>query len=250
MESLNVYMTKPTISSVAISHRGNIRSLNEDNFLQDETNHIWLVADGVGGKCSGEVASKLACDSISKFVAEGNDFESAIKLAHREICTSPQKSIGCAGMGTTIVGAHFTKNRFKLCWVGDSRAYLYSENTLRQISKDHSLVQLFIDDGVITKNEAKDFPAKNVITRCLGGDTKKEVEVDSVSGTLAPNEKLLLCSDGLTNELDDDEIYQQIRNAECSQDAINNLLSEALNHQGRDNITIMIIEPKLPNRVN
>lgn len=236
-------MTELKISSVAISHKGNVRQLNEDYFLEDEANHLWLVADGVGGKSAGEVASRLACEKIPQLVAEGKDLETAIKLTHHEICASPKKHIGSIGMGTTLVGAHFDEARFKLCWVGDSRAYLYSSDKLSQISKDHSLIQMFIDKGVLSKDEARTFPGKNVITRCLGGETDNDINVDSVTGTLAPDEKLLLCSDGLTNELKDEDIFNLMRQADCSEQAIQDLLGEALNHKGRDNITIMIIEP-------
>ncbi|MGB5396419.1 MAG: protein phosphatase 2C domain-containing protein [Gammaproteobacteria bacterium] len=229
-----------TLSFATATHVGNVRDHNEDSYVADDNLKLWLIADGMGGHAGGEIASALAADIVSTGIASGVALDEAIQNAHRAILDAVKNGKGKYGMGTTIVALRMLENSYQLAWVGDSRAYLWS-NGLTQISKDHSYVQMLVDLGKILPEEARWHPQKNIITQSLGSEFLDRLMVDVQQGELMPGQKLLLCSDGLSDELDDRMISDIIKAAESDQAAVDALLSAVLENTARDNITVILL---------
>jgi PPM family protein phosphatase len=230
------------------SHTGLKRAHNEDHLLFDAERQFYLVADGMGGLESGEIASSIACDTVARDVRAETPLPNAISNAHAAILhymevTDPEKR-----MGTTIVAlkthASDLVPKYEIAWVGDSRIYLFEEQVLRQISHDHSYVQELVDRNLITPEEAKRSPHKNLVTQALGAVASGELKVDFASGHLAPGQQLLLCSDGLTGEVDDTDIADILAEESTAQDAVDSLIQAALNGGGSDNITVVLLRLK------
>ena len=222
------------------THTGNVRDHNEDSIRVDEKNALWIVADGMGGHDSGEVASAIACDIINKQVADGAGLTTAIQAAHHEIISAGQSGVGSVGMGTTVVALQAHENDFDIAWVGDSRIYLW-DGQLRQVSKDHSLVQKLLDSGVITEAAARSHPDSNLIYQCLGSLEVDDVEVDHISGQFFRHQKILLCSDGLSDEVEDKDIAEILANGGSEQEICERLVQAALDNRGRDNISVILV---------
>lgn len=230
----------------ALTHQGNVRSNNEDAFSRNPALGLWVVADGMGGHEAGEVASAIAIESISRKVRQGKSIIEAIQNAHHNILNGARKGRGAKGMGSTVVAVHSTDSHYQVAWVGDSRAYLWTRTgersgTLEQLTTDHSYVQMLVKAGAITPEEAINHRDKNVITQCLGSLEMQDVTVDTVERPWQPNQWLLLCSDGLTDELEDAQISAILANSPNLETAAQSLLREALESGGRDNTTIAII---------
>ena len=190
---------------------GKVRRINEDNFFADPELGLWLIADGMGGHADGDVASAIATRVIEEAVRRGDSLEAAIQQAHLAILKSIEEGAGKSGMGTTVVAMLLVGDHYQLAWVGDSRAYLWHESQgdqggvqLSQISKDQSLVQVLVDIGQITQQQASSHPKKNIITQYVGQPDKERLQVDSTEVALEPGQKILLCSDGLSDEVGDD----------------------------------------------
>ena len=230
----------------ALTHTGNVRSNNEDAFSRDPALGLWVVADGMGGHEAGEVASAIAIESITRKIRQGKDIIEAIQNAHHNILNGTRKGRGAKGMGSTVVAIHTTTTQYQVAWVGDSRAYLWTRTgertgTLEQLTTDHSYVQMLVKAGAITPEEAINHRDKNVITQCLGSLDIANVTVDIIERNWQPNQWLLLCSDGLTDELEDGQISALLANSQDLETAANSLLREALESGGRDNTTIAIV---------
>ena len=233
--------------------KGIVRSNNQDNCyvsVFDEHSCFAIVCDGMGGVKAGEVASEIAIKEVSAIFIDGwkNDFEieDAKKLLLKAIKTANLKILGLAssdakyqGMGTTIVAAVIIGDKLLIANVGDSRAYFVGKE-LKQITKDHSLVQELVDSGELTSEQAEKYPHKNYITRALG--IGSHIEVDFFCENIG-DENILLCSDGLYNFVSRDEIYGIIT---ASADAFENisvkLIDEANKNGGGDNVTAVIIK--------
>ncbi len=228
------------------------RSNNEDFAFAGEISEneaFAVVCDGMGGVNGGQVASRMACDRISQKISLcykatmqaasiTNLLLSAITTANVEVydysCLNPDFK----GMGTTVVCAFVKENEVCVGHVGDSRAYHISKSGIRQLTKDHSLVQEMYDNGQISVEELKTHPVKNVITRALGVD--EDVDIDFNSATLGEGEAILLCTDGLTNYVDADEIYEAFNS--CKKEELASLLiNKANEYGGGDNITVALI---------
>lgn len=226
-------------------HRGN----NEDSYLSIPERGLWLIADGMGGHEAGEVASAIVVETIQKSTENGQLLVESIQQAHASVLAAVRQGVGATGMGSTIVALESRGSDYQIAWVGDSRAYLWtpdsSGGTLEQLSTDHSYVQMLLASGAIAEEEAVNHPDKNVITQCIGSQDAEEVRVDCIEGEWRPGQWILLCSDGLSDELDDQNIAQILCEADSVRTAVNSLLGEALKHGGRDNITIQIIESPL-----
>jgi PPM family protein phosphatase len=230
----------------ALTHMGNVRTNNEDAFSRDPVLGLWVVADGMGGHEAGEVASAIAIESIARKIRQGKDITEAIQNAHHNILNGTRKGRGAKGMGSTVVAVHSTTTHYRIAWVGDSRAYLWTRTgersgTLEQLTTDHSYVQMLVKAGAITPEEAINHRDKNVITQCLGSLEMPNVTVDIVERDWQPDQWLLLCSDGLTDELEDGQISAVLSNSPNLKTAAESLLREALESGGRDNTTIAII---------
>ena len=225
-----------------ISHVGLRRELNEDTYYGDSELGLWLVADGMGGHACGEVASALARETIVREIRAGVSLAQAIRIADEEIIRASRRRNDSLPMGTTVVAARIQGDRFEVAWVGDSRAYLWRDGTLAQLSHDHSYVQELISQGAITVDQARTHPHRNVVTQALGVTDPQNLNVETLSGELRPGMQLLLCSDGLTEEVDDGSISQVLSHTECSaQECVDGLVAAALDGGGSDNITVVLI---------
>ena len=232
---------------------GKLREHNEDSIGWDTDMGLVLLADGMGGHNAGEVASELAVNSIREAlqdvlapnlvasnVIDFNDaLREAIIYANDEIIRMANERLECAGMGTTIVITLFHGNRVIIANVGDSRIYRLREKKLTQISKDHSLVQEMLDNGYISEEEAQMSASRNLITRALG--IADQVEVDVTQDTVEDGDLYLLCSDGLTDLVTDDEILQLLLlYKDDLKSGCQELISMANEKGGKDNISVIL----------
>lgn len=225
-----------------LTHVGLRRDLNEDTYYGDSELGLWLVADGMGGHEYGEVASALARDTIVREIRAGTSLVQAIRIADEEIIRTSRRRNDALPMGTTIVAARVNGTRFEVAWVGDSRVYLWRDGQLAQLSQDHSYVQELIATGAITHEQARSHPHRNVVTQALGVTDPRNLNVENMTGQLRPGMQLLLCSDGLTEEVDDAEIASVIGQHDCSaQECVDTLVAAALDGGGSDNITVVLI---------
>ncbi|HUH90053.1 MAG TPA: PP2C family serine/threonine-protein phosphatase [Lysobacter sp.] len=225
-----------------LTHVGLRRELNEDSYYGDSELGLWLVADGMGGHEYGEVASALARETIVREIRDGTPLTQAIRIADEEIIRTSRQRRDALPMGTTVVATRIIGNRFEVAWVGDSRVYLWRNGQLVQLSKDHSYVQELIASGTITQEEARSHPHRNVVTQALGVTDPRNLNVATLSGEVFPGMQLLLCSDGLTEEVDDSEIARVLGQQDCSaQECVDTLVAAALDGGGSDNITAVLI---------
>lgn len=224
-----------------LSHVGLRREHNEDTYYGDGQLGLWLVADGMGGHEFGEVASALARDTIVREVRAGKSLAQSIQAADEEIIKQSRRRAEALPMGTTIAAARVGNDRFEIAWVGDSRIYLWNDG-LRQISQDHSYVQELIDQGAITAEQARNHPHRNVVTQALGVTDPQSLKVETITGELKPGMQLLLCSDGLTEEVDDREIANVLTKTDLSaQECVDQLVMAALEGGGSDNVTVILV---------
>jgi len=228
------------------SHTGLVRSLNEDATAAREGNPwLLLVADGMGGHSAGEVASSIARATVEEAL-QGSGcsiaaLHDAVEKANAAVYERSRTAPGCRGMGTTLVLACGTEGEALVANVGDSRAYHYSQKdgVLRQITRDHSLVQELLSAGRLTPQQALSYPFRNVITRAVG--TSPSITPDIFEVELADGDAILLCSDGLTNEVPDDAILEALKNSgNDPAAACEALIDRALKSGGRDNISVAI----------
>jgi len=198
------------------------------------------------------VASAITAKVIAEEVRKGCSLENAIQKSHQQILAAAERGEGARGMGSTVVAiCQPEPGRWELGWVGDSRAYLWTQTSddtgeLQQISRDHSYVQALFDSGAITAEEMDHHPERNVITQCLGSLEISTVHVDQLEGEWKPGQKIILCSDGLSDEVDDSEIASILNESPDRATAVEQLLSAALKHGGRDNVTVVLIEAPVP----
>ena len=228
------------VNYAARSDVGRIREHNEDCYCVNAGLGLYVVADGMGGHACGEVASDIAVTTIEQQIDNGCNIVEAIENAHIAILQGVKDGLGRRGMGTTVVAVHLQGDEYTLAWVGDSRAYLWDDG-LSQISKDHSMVQMLIDTGQITQEDARTHPRKNVIYQNLGAAEVEVPEVSVKQGTLYKNQKLLLCSDGLSDEIDDRQMSDIVGSASDEAEAAQRLVAAAIDNGGNDNVTVIII---------
>lgn len=230
-----------------VSDIGLKRALNEDYaaYYEDADFKIYVVADGMGGHNAGEVASKMAAERIVDYVKynfskihERELIKIAIEEANREIFNFSMTSDKLNGMGTTVTACLITRKNIYVANVGDSSCIGIKDGMIKKITKDHSLVQELIDSGTISEMEAVNHPKKNIITRALG--TNQNVCVDIFDVMNGEYEVLLLCSDGLTNELTKEEILQIVMSEKNYDHIANKLVDMAKEKGGRDNITVLL----------
>ena len=225
-----------------LTHPGLRRQLNEDTYYGDTRLGLWLVADGMGGQACGEVASALAREAIVRHVRNGNDLVTAINQAGGQIITQTRQRNDRLPMGTTVVCARVNGDSFELAWVGDSRAYLWQDGQLTQLSRDHSYVHQLIAKGALSAEQARLHPHRNVVTQALGVTAPEHLNVATLSGPWRPGMQLLLCSDGLTEEVPEQTIAAILADNECSaQECVDILVATALDAGGSDNITAVLV---------
>jgi len=232
-----------------LTNIGNVRQSNQDSGLALPEQGLFVVADGMGGHDGGEMASAMACHVIPQRIAQGDTLTEAFLAAHQAILADPislQSPTGRAP-GSTVVAARVgTDGQVEAAWVGDSRIYLWRKRDgreqLLQVSRDHSVVQELVDAGIITPEQAKVHPHRNIITQVLGLETGEPLTVDVRRLTVAPGERLLLCSDGLNGEITNSDIQDWLGNTACSaQQVCQHLVDAALEAGGHDNVTVLVI---------
>ena len=228
-----------SLGFAAQSVAGRVRGHNEDAVLCLPALGLWAVADGMGGHQCGEVASALALDSLRRAIEAGSGLEDAIHAAHQAILDALQEEDG-RPMGSTVVAARFADEGFEVAWIGDSRAYHVSLDGIARLTRDHSWVQAMIDAGELSPEEARRHPRRNIVTQCLG-QGGQALEVGRVQGCLAPGELLLLCSDGLTGELNDEQIQAVCAEAATLDALVEELIALANQLGGRDNISCIVL---------
>jgi len=221
---------------------GCVRDLNEDSILC--SNNLYLIADGMGGHACGEVASKLAVEEISRQYAKTGQLTTAIESAHSKILEVSKQNTTQSGMGTTIVALASTENNYEIAWVGDSRAYLWEskKKRLSQITEDHSLIVRLIKSKLISKKEAMTHPQRHMITQCLGSLEVDNIQVDTLQSQWKDNQQILLCSDGLTDEVSDEDLANILKQDISNKKKITTLVDIAKLAGGKDNISVILIE--------
>ena len=241
-------MTFLELKPFGVTHAGKVRQNNEDALLvgegKDET--LFVVADGIGGFEAGEVASSLAVD-VLKDLQPDEPFTAAIGEANRRILAAGRGDEKLSGMGTTVVAIRFGGTQrepvAEVAHVGDSRAYLMRGGDMNPITEDHSLVAELVRSGDLTRDQAAEHPQKNLITRALGAD--EEVDVDTAILPVEVGDRILLCSDGLSDMVSEAGISEILADSpEDPERVARGLLSAALDAGGNDNITIVVVDVK------
>jgi protein phosphatase len=233
-----------------------VRPSNEDHFGFDETHGVFVVCDGMGGHAAGEVASRIAVETVLAFFRErklGPDdnaylgdaplgarlLAEAVKQANDAILNYAEEHKNTSGMGTTLVAARFSDGMFSIANVGDSRIYLFREGQLLQLTEDHSLVMEQVRRGMITIEQAKKSSAQNIITRALGTDESTLPDLGEFPAQ--PGDILLLTTDGVLRHVDDDEIVNVLVQLPSLQAACDTLIDIANEGGGEDNSTCMLV---------
>jgi protein phosphatase len=236
------------ISCAGITDVGVVRSGNEDNFLLDCAQGLFIVADGMGGHAAGEVASEMAVQIVAKELGSLRGLQdgeaavrmrSAIRKANAAIFDRTLAEHDKRGMGTTTTVLVLFSRRYMIGQVGDSRAYLLRQGDLLQLTKDHSYVQEQVDAGLLTPEQARTHPYSNVITRCVGAN--EDVAPDIYMGNLEQGDMILLASDGLTGMLEDRQIADIMDDEEVPEGCVNKMIVEANRRGGLDNITAIVV---------
>ena len=226
------------ITSDAKTHPGRVRKHNEDQVFVNADKKLWIVADGMGGHACGEVASEIVIRELADSHGQGQSLCESIEQAHVAVAKEAKQDRKAHGMGATVVVMNATGDKYHIAWVGDSRAYRLRNNCLVLLTRDHSYLEWLKANG-ITVDEARKHPKRNVITQSIGvGKPTPEM----VTGYLEPGDRFLLCSDGLNDELTDEEICELLRIDQQSVSATEALIDAALNKGGRDNISVVVVD--------
>lgn len=218
---------------------GCLRDHNEDSLVV--TPPLFAVADGMGGHAAGEVASEIAVRVLSELAPEHPDGEAlgrAIEEANRAVIQAAHEGRGRQGMGTTMTAAMLEGERLVIAQVGDSRAYLLHQGKLQQLTRDHSLMADMIEAGQLTPEEARTHPQRSVITRALGSDVHLHPDIYEIN--VETGDRLLVCSDGLSGMVFDDQIESTLRRVQDPQRCASQLVNEAIAAGGHDNVTVIV----------
>jgi serine/threonine protein phosphatase PrpC len=247
------------VSAHGLTHVGRQRQHNEDAFLVESNARLFLVADGMGGHAAGEIASRIAVDSISEFILHTkeedgtwphaydehytrttNRLMAALRMANQRVLEAMKKDARLRGMGTTVVACMADEEKMSVAHVGDSRAYLIREGQLSRITNDHSWVFEQVQAGMLTEAEAEKHPLRNVITRALGGALQVTPDASEISAQ--KGDVFLLCSDGLTGMVPENEILRVVTaNSDDLPKACQQLIDAANERGGLDNVTAVLV---------
>lgn len=226
---------------------GNVRQINEDygDYQIGERYKLFVVADGMGGHNAGEVASKMAIEGMLKFVeenygeiADNEILIEAVAEVNYDIYIHSKRANNLSGMGTTIAAVFETDDCVRIINIGDSVCYGIDKNSIDKITKDHSLVQELLDAGSISIEEAKNHPRKNIITRAVG--TNIRVEVDQFTVPKGIYDYFVLCTDGLSNEVSEQDVFNEVRWSTDIKKSAKRLVKMANDAGGKDNITVLV----------
>jgi serine/threonine protein phosphatase PrpC len=239
------------MKTFSITDVGQKRNMNQDYVYTSENSvgnlpNLFVVADGMGGHNAGDFASKYTVQQLVNSI-ESNSETNPIKIIRQSIETANKALIRkayenseFAGMGTTLVAATIIKDYIYVANIGDSRLYIIN-NDMKQITKDHSLVEEMVRLGEIDPEDARNHPDKNIITRAIGASA--DIAVDFFEMKLERDDIILMCSDGLTNMIEDEEILKIIKKKKTPEQKAQRLVEIANNNGGKDNIAVIIIEP-------
>ncbi|MFD1849103.1 Stp1/IreP family PP2C-type Ser/Thr phosphatase [Oceanobacillus bengalensis] len=235
-----------------LTDRGKVRSHNEDAggiFYNQSNQFLAVIADGMGGHQAGDVASQMAISLIREKWENTNTFKTpdeiekwltdSIKDINEAIYLHATENKECEGMGTTIVITIHIHDFLTIAHIGDSRCYMLNEDGFKQITEDHSLVNALVQSGQITKDDALYHPRKNVVLRALGSENNVEVDIRTIN--VETGDKILLCTDGLTDKIVDDELYEVIRSGSELPEIGQRLIDMANDRGGEDNISLIIL---------
>ncbi len=247
------------IKACGLSDVGLARSHNEDYFEIDPRHKLYVVADGMGGHNHGEIAAQIAVQSIHDFIEKtanrettwpfrmdnrlerhSNLLKMAIRMAHDHVLRAISRDGSLHGMGTTVVGMHMAGAVAAVAHVGDSRAYRLRNGRLEQLTQDHTWVHEQVQAGLLSKEQARFHPLKNVVTRALGGES--DVLVDLKEIELQGGDRYLLCSDGLTSMLSDADIALRLASPKTLQEVCRALVNDSNSRGGIDNVTVVLLE--------
>ena len=239
------------IQSFSVTDIGKMRNLNQDFvYTTDEKlgnlPNLYIVADGMGGHNAGDFAARLTISTMLETIAKLSDadaeglLDKSIIAANREVFRCAGSSEDLEGMGTTVVAATIDDRRLTVANVGDSRLYLCREGGLRQITRDHSWVEEMIRRGGLKREDARNHPDKNIITRAVG--VEETVRIDFFELALQEKDLVLMCTDGLTNMLEDETIYGVLMGAGTLEEKAKELVRRANESGGRDNISVILID--------
>lgn len=255
---------KGKIEITGLTDTGSVRDHNEDAIISEEALGLAVLADGMGGHRGGEVASAItvstvieklnkrlkkikdgATDDETGYSLESIAVHEAIALANSNVFTSSSENAQYRGMGTTVVVLLFYDNRFTVAHVGDSRLYRLREGVLEQVTRDHSLMQELIDRGFYTPEQARKSLNKNLVTRAIG--IEENVHIDIQEDVAQVGDLYLLCSDGVTDMIEDELIQQVLENnINNLEKAASELVRESNEHGGKDNISVILARPLKP----
>ena len=240
------------IKTFSITDIGKKRKLNQDYVYTSETPvgplpNLFLVADGMGGHKAGDYASRCAIETIVDYIGRTGDvepvgiLEAAVARANEMVRYKASSDEAYNGMGTTLVAATIEGNRMRVANVGDSRLYVVGSRNINQITRDHSYVEEMVRMGEIRRDQARSHPDKNIITRAVGAE--ENIAVDFFDVTLQPGDIVLMCSDGLTNMIEDEEIRMILQGKRDLVEKAESLVNAANNNGGKDNIAVVLIDP-------
>ena len=246
------------VASAGRTEVGCVRKHNEDNFLMEPDLGLFVVADGLGGHAAGEVASLIVVERVGQFIThtverdrtwpveydtslpyDGNRLKAALLLADQSILNDIRSNPERESMGSTVVACLVSGDRLTLVHVGDSRAYLLNPDGIKQVTRDHSWVAEQVANGILTPEEARRHPFRNVITQALGNGGELDIAVTEIQ--VKELDRILLCSDGLSGMVQDEEIWEIVSKAPDVEEAAGQLIAKAMGNGGEDNITVVIV---------
>ncbi|MBM6403513.1 serine/threonine-protein phosphatase [Phycicoccus sp. CSK15P-2] len=233
------------VRAAGATHVGRVRDHNEDSIVAGA--RVFAVADGMGGHAGGEVASRIAVEALGALeetpASRPEDVTAVLKAANTRILEAQQDDPGLRGMGTTVTGVTVVDAGGREHWlvfnIGDSRVYRLADNRMHQVTRDHSEVRELVDAGLLDPSDVATHPLRNVITRSLGTEPTPDPDVWVLAPT--PGERFVVCSDGLSNELDDRDIMLLARQHADPQTAADELVGAAVRSGGRDNVSVVVV---------
>lgn len=224
---------------------GLVRKVNEDSFYISQEQDVFVVADGMGGYVGGEIASSTAVEAIAYYFQNYThvspvQLEKAVQYANSCILSKAMIETSLKGMGTTVSLLTIADHKANWAHVGDSRIYVLRNNQLTQITVDHSIVEVLLDEGKITKEEAEHHPKKNILTRAVGVD--RDLKVDTGSFDIFPGDRILLCTDGLNSFVNKDDLQKALQEySRKERDIINDLFERVYVNGANDNVTAILV---------
>lgn len=240
-------MTGRAIEREALTDVGRARERNEDSYYAGE--YVFAVADGLGGHNAGDVASRLAVEPLAAFdrAVEGlpddrlaDALAKAVDAANKAVYQRAQNDAKVRGMGTTLTAVAIANGSAHLAHVGDSRCYLVRAGEISQLSSDHTLVARMVEEGKLTPEQAETHPQRSILTRALGAEP--DIDVDTLEIQLLPGDRLVLCSDGLSSVIGDEQILATLADSKGLKEACKRLIDLANERGGPDNITVVVVE--------